>query len=144
MKILYINHVGNFAGTSRSLFEQITSFPKDNIYSHLISPRGSFADKLIDMKIPLIKTIGISQFDNTQYGYYRKLRWTILLREFFLFFLTVYVLLKAKKTWGEFDIIHINEITMIPVIVISKLIFKKSKIIVHARSKQRKKKKYKA
>ncbi len=139
MKILYINHVGNFAGTSRSLFELITAFPKGNVYPHLISPKGNFTDKIMDLKIPLIKTFGISQFDNTQYGYYRKLRWIILLREFFLFFVTVYVLSQAKKKWGEFDIIHINEMTMIPAIIISKLIFKKSKLFVHVRSKQRKK-----
>ena len=101
MKILYINHVGNFAGTSRSLFELITSFPKKSVYPYLISPRGNFADKIIDLKIPMIKSIGISQFDNTQYGYYRKLRWIILLREFCLFFLTIYVLYKAKKNGGN-------------------------------------------
>ena len=124
MKILYINHVGNFAGSSRSLFELITSFQKKKVYPHLITPKGNFADKIIDLKIPTIKSFGISQFDNTQYGYYRKTRWIILLREFFLFFLTVYVLFKARKKWGEFDIIHINEITMMPVIILSKLYLK--------------------
>ena len=139
MRVLYITHVGNLAGAARSLLELILSFPKNKIHPHIISPEGMFADEIRAKRIPIINTIGISQFDNTQYSFYRKLRWIIILREFFLFFCTLKALIKAKKLWGNFDVIHINEITMLPAIILAKLIFKKSKLLVHVRSKQRQK-----
>ena len=139
MRVLYISHVGNLAGAARSLLELIVSFPKNKIQPHIISPEGAFADEIRAKRIPIINTIGISQFDNTQYSFYRKLRWIIVMREIFLFFCTLKILIKAKKLWGNFDVIHINEITMLPAIILAKLIFKKSKLLVHVRSKQRQK-----
>ena len=139
MKILYINHVGNLAGTSRSLLELISSFPKGKINAHIISPKGKFADTIRLKGIPIINTLGICQFDNTEYSHYRNLRWLILLREIVLFFFTINILIKARRVWGNFDIIHINEITMIPLVILIKFLFNKAKIVVHCRSKQRKK-----
>ena len=139
MKVLYFNHVGNLAGAARSLLELLSSFSKGKIEPYLISPNGKFADEIRLRGLPIMNTTGISQFDNTRYGYYRKFRWLILLREFILFFFTIQIMIKAKKKWGEFDLIHINEITMLPVIILSRLIFRKSKIVVHVRSNQRKK-----
>lgn len=139
MKVLYISHVGNLAGAARSLLELLSSFPKGKIDPYLISPKGGFADEIKSKGFPIINTVGISQFDNTQYGHYRKLRWLILLREFILLFFTSNIIFNAKKKWGDFDLIHINEVTMLPVIILSRLIFKNSKIVVHVRSKQRQK-----
>ena len=101
MRVLYISHVGNLAGAARSLLELILSFPKNKIHPHIISPEGIFADEIRAKRIPIINTVGISQFDNTQYSFYRKLRWIIILREFFLFFCTLKTLIKAKKIWGN-------------------------------------------
>ena len=139
MRILYINHVGNLAGAARSLVELLFSFPKGTIDPYVISPKGKFANEIRLRGLPIINTIGISQFDNTQYGHYRNIRWIILLREFILLFFTINIMIKAKKKWGEFDIIHINEVTMLPVVILSRLIFKKSRLVVHVRSKQRQK-----
>ena len=139
MRVLYFNHVGNLAGASRSLLELLSSFSKEKIEPYLISPNGKFADEIRLRGLPIMNTIGISQFDNTRYGHYRKLRWIILLREFILFFFTLNIMIKAKKKWGNFDLIHINEVTMLPVVILAKLIFKNSKIVVHVRSKQRQK-----
>jgi len=137
MKVLYINHVGILGGASRSLFELLSAFPKNSIDSHVICPRGNFAVMIEKLGIPIITSIGMSQFDNTEYSYYHKLRWIIIFREIFLFFCNVFLLYKAKKKWGYFDIIHINEITMIPVVLIAKIIFKNSKIVLHVRSLQK-------
>ena len=139
MKILYINHVNILGGASRSLIELLAAFPEGKIKPHVISPKGDFANHIKKLGFPIINTIGLSQFDNTEYSYYNRLRWIVLFREIILLFSTITVLIKAKKIWNHFDIIHINEITMLPVVVIAKIIFNRSKIVVHARSVQRKK-----
>ena len=57
-------------------------------------------DQLVKKGIPIIKIPGVSQFCNTEYGFYRKLRWLILIREIFLI-VSLFVFYKAKKV-GKF------------------------------------------
>ena len=45
---------------------------------------------------------------------------------------------KAKLSWGKIDIIHVNEITEILSLLIAKLFFRESKVVVHCRSIYRK------
>ena len=42
-----------------------------------------------------------------------------------------------QKKWGNFDIIHLNEITLIPNIFVLNIYFRKVKYIAHIRSIQR-------
>lgn len=78
---------------------------------------------------------GLSQFDNTRYGYYRKLRWLILIREFLLFPFALAGLFRLRSK--PFDLIHINEITLLPLGVIAKWLLRVP-MVVHVRSLQRK------
>ena len=139
--VLYINHSGLPGGMSFSLLSMIKAFPKNSVKAYLINQDGIIAKFFKNEGIPVITTAGISQFDNTQFGYYRKFRWLILLRELYYSFFTLFSIIKARLMWKEIDIIHINEITMVLPIVLSKLIFNKP-IVVHCRSMQRKKKNY--
>jgi len=78
---------------------------------------------------------GLSQFDNTRYSFYRKLRWIILLRELFLLPSSLWGLWRLR---GEsYDLIHINEITLLPVGVVAKWLLRVP-LVVHVRSLQRK------
>ncbi len=137
MKVLYINHVSPLAGSSRSLLELLYCLPCSKVKKFVISPRGEFANEIIKNKIPFIPAFGISQFCNTEYGYYRNTRWLILIRELLFFLKSILTFYKAKKKWGDFDIIHLNEMTLIPNIIILNLFFKNAKYVMHARSIQR-------
>jgi glycosyltransferase involved in cell wall biosynthesis len=133
--ILYIHVCGSFGGSSRSLLEMIKAFPPGSIQAHVITPEGNVAELFRKEGIPVIECAGISQFDNTEYGYYRGRRWLILLRELFYVLPTLIALLRAKTRWAPIDLIHVNEITGLPAIVFAKLIFRKP-LILHVRSVQ--------
>ncbi len=137
LKVLYIHHIGIFGGSSRSLIELIKAFPAGSIEPLLISPQGEIKYHFKKQNIPTITTSGISKFDNTKYSYYKRARWILLLREFYYVFFTVAALLRAKIKWRNIDLIHINEITCLPTLIFSKLIFKKP-VILHARAVQAK------
>lgn len=78
---------------------------------------------------------GLSQFDNTRYGYYRKVRWLILLRELFLLPFAFVGLWRLRHE--PFDLVHINEITLLPLGVLAKWLLRVP-MVVHVRSLQRK------
>ncbi|EZH72297.1 hypothetical protein ATO12_22865 [Aquimarina atlantica] len=132
LKILYIHHCGTQGGSSRSLREMIQAFPDRSVQPYVISPKGTAADYFEKANIPVIRTIGISQFDMTQLGYYRKLRWLILLRELFYIPFTIIAILKAKSKWKNIDIIHVNDIQSIIPLYIAKYFFK-APIVLHVR-----------
>jgi glycosyltransferase involved in cell wall biosynthesis len=85
----------------------------------------------------VIKAAGLSQFDNTKFSFYRNLRWLILLRELYYIPFSLIALWRLKKLGIKFDLIHVNEITLLPVGIMAKLIFKLP-VIFHVRSLQRK------
>lgn len=140
IKVLYINHVSIMAGSSKSLFEILKSLPDSKIKKHVICPKGQFSKHLKSKNIPYLTSLGVCQFNNTKYSFYKKLRWLILIREIFVIPFFLISIIKAKVRWKNFDIIHLNEITMIPCVYILRLFFKNSKIISSVRSIQRSKK----
>jgi hypothetical protein len=80
MRVLYIHMTGAFAGGCRSLYEVVRALPAGEVEPLFIAPRGSvhgFLSRLGEA----IEARGISQFDNTRYGYYRGLRWLVAIRE---------------------------------------------------------------
>lgn len=132
MKILYIQHVSVFGGSSRSLYELISNLPQDVIPT-VLCPKGEFSDFLEVKGISTRYVKGIPQFDNTRIGFYRKFRWLILLRE--LFYLPFFIKAMYELEKENFDIVHVNEITQIFSIIFGKKIF--PKVVSHVRSVQR-------
>ena len=128
------------AGSSKSLHEILRSLPVSEVKKYVICPKGPFSEHLKLEKIPQLTTFGVCQFNNTQYSYYRKLRWLILIREIFILPFFLFTIIEAKVKWKNFDIIHFNEITMIPCAYIVKLFFRNAKIVSSVRSIQRTKK----
>ncbi len=137
LRALYVHHVGVLGGSSRSLFELLRGFPDGAIVPHYVGPKGKFVEMLCGLGIPVETCMGISQFDNCDYSYYRGLRWIILLRELFLLMPTYLALKRARDRWGGFDVVHINDITMPFVAWLTKHLFPESVIVVHARAVQR-------
>lgn len=136
LSVLYIHPCGIFGGASRSLLELIKAFPSQSIKPHLLTQDGSAVSYFEEHEIPVISVKGISQMDNTQYGYYRGTRWLIMLREFYFLPFTIWGMFKARKAWPDIDIVHINEMTMLAPILLAKFIFKKP-LVLHVRSVQR-------
>ena len=98
INILYINHVNIMAGSSKSLHEILRSLPDSEVKKYAICPKGPFSEHLKLEKIPFITTFGVCQFNNTQYSYYRKLRWLILIREIFILpFILLKLAIKALE-----------------------------------------------
>ena len=136
MRVLYINNSGFFGGAQKSLLEFLKISGK-SISKFIITSDGLFPSLLRKNNIKnIISVTGISCFDNTKYSYYRGFRWLILLREIFYLPFTFIALIKAKQKWKNFSIIHINGITLIPSIYISKKLFK-CPVLVHVRDVQR-------
>lgn len=133
--VLYLHHVGSFGGASRSMLEMIRAFPSQSISPYVVTKRGQFAEILKKEDIPVITSTGISQFDHHRYSYYRGMRWLILLREIYYLPMTFFSLWRARCRWKDIDIVHVNEISMLPSIIFAKYLFSRP-VIVHARCLQ--------
>lgn len=136
ISVLYIHHVGVFGGASRSLFELLKAVSCGVIQPCVISPKGQVVAIFEKENIQVTQASGIVKFDNTSFGYYRGLRWFILMRELVLILPTAIALRAVKKKIGTCDIIHVNELTAIPAAIMAKFFFN-APIVVHVRSVQR-------
>jgi glycosyltransferase involved in cell wall biosynthesis len=123
---------GAFAGGCRSLYEVVRALPAGEVEPLFIAPRGSvhgFLSRLGEA----IEARGISQFDNTRYGYYRGLRWLVAIRELAFVPSTIVALLRAYRRWKTVDLIHVNEITgVLPWLIAGRLF--NAPVVVHVRS----------
>jgi glycosyltransferase involved in cell wall biosynthesis len=131
VKVLFIHMIGTFGGASRSLTEAVRAFPS-TVEPHFVTPRGTvmpFFSKLGKV----IAVRGLSQFDNTQYGYYRGARWIVLLREILNIPATIAAIRNAHRQWPNIDLIHINEFTGIFPMWIAKRLYQVP-VVVHVRS----------
>jgi glycosyltransferase involved in cell wall biosynthesis len=132
MRVLYIHMTGAFAGGCRSLYEVVRALPAGEVEPLFIAPRGSvhgFLSRLGEA----IEARGISQFDNTRYGYYRGLRWLVAIRELAFVPSTIVAMLRAYRRWKTVDLIHVNEITgVLPWLIAGRLF--NAPVVVHVRS----------
>ena len=135
LSILYIHHCGSFGGASRSLLELIRAFPENEVKAHLITQKGKVSEIFREHGVEVIESGGISQFDHTRFGFYRSVRWLILLREIVYIPFTIWSMLKARRQWKNIDIVHVNEITNVLPILLAKVIFR-CPLIIHVRSVQ--------
>ena len=130
--ILFVHHNRHSGGASKSLFSYLKALnEKFNI--HLIFPKGTVSKDPILKDFELIPTIGVSQFDNSEIGFYQGRRWLILIREIFFFFPSVISILKLKNK--KFSVVHLNEISLVFIGVLAKLVFS-CPTILHVRTVQ--------
>tara|TARA_R110000772_G_scaffold130770_1_gene239049 strand:- start:161 stop:1378 length:1218 start_codon:yes stop_codon:yes gene_type:complete len=135
LKILTVHPSGSFGGASKSIITLQKFLQKELSPYSVICPAGSAAKHFLDnhYKVNLVRHI--SQFDNTKYGFYKKVRWIVVLRELFYFFHS-YSSIKREILRNNFDVIHLNEVTLAPWAgLISR--FTDAPIIIHVRSLQR-------
>lgn len=129
MIILFVHSTSSFGGASKSLSE-LGKYLSKSARLNVVTPSGNV--------VPFFKSAGfivhpfnISQFNHTEYGYYRGLRWVVLLRELIFFPFSLYKLNKLIKS-NHFDLVHLNEVTLLP----WSLFFKNKglPVVVHVRS----------
>ncbi len=133
--VLYVHHAAPFGGASRSLLEMIQSFPAGAVLPRVLTRRGQFREILESAGVAVLGCGGVSQFDNTRYSHYRGWRWLVLLRELAYLPSTLAGLLAARRKWGRVDIVHINDLTLLPAIWLARRLFN-CPVIVHVRSVQ--------
>ncbi|MCP5268566.1 MAG: glycosyltransferase family 4 protein [Zoogloeaceae bacterium] len=134
MKVLYLHPAGAFGGASKSLIELFGLLREAGVSGTVLTPGGSAAGAFAEAGMSVRTARGLSQFDNTSYGHYRRLRWLILLREFF--FLPFSLLAVWRLRRERFDILHVNEITLLPLGIVAKRLLRLP-MVVHVRSLQR-------
>lgn len=133
--VLYIHHSGIFGGASRSLLELIGGFPQGAVTARLVTQRGAVAGLARAAGIDVIEAAGIAQLDHSRFGYYRGRRWLLLLREAAYILPTLFALLHAKRRWPDTALVHVNELTLLPVIWMARRLFR-CPLVIHARSVQ--------
>ena len=136
VSVLYVHPTGAFGGASKSLLELLKGAPDSAIKAMAVLPPGRASHYLAASGVEVHHARGLSQFDNTEFGHYRGLRWAILLREIAFLIPTLLAFIKLRRHRGRIDIIHFNEITLAPALVIGRLLLGKP-VVMHVRSVQR-------
>lgn len=135
MRVLYLHPAGAFGGASKSLIELYRQLAGQDVSGTVLTPGGSAQAAFAAAGLDVRTVQGLSQFDNTRYGYYRRVRWIILLRELFLLPFSLLALWRLRRR--PFDVIHVNEVTLLPLGIIAKRLWRVP-LVVHVRSLQRK------
>jgi glycosyltransferase involved in cell wall biosynthesis len=135
VRVLYIHHVGAFGGASRSLYEGIKACGSDAIEPCFLTVRGTSSAFFKELG-PVVECSGLSIFDNTRYSFYRGLRWLVLIRELARVPRTFWAVYRARRLFGNVDLIHINESTVLLPSWLAKRVFK-APLVVHARCTMR-------
>lgn len=134
-KILFIHNHKDFSGAARSLAETIEGLKfKYEIY--VICPTGSASSFLSKCKINVINVKGVPRFNHFEIGYYKSLRWLILLRETIFLIYFFFKLFNLKKKLKKIENIHLNEFELIILSPILNFFFK-TNITTHLRSRLR-------
>ena len=135
LSVLYVHHAGAFGGASRSLLDLIEGFAPGSVTPRLVTQRGNVSRIFAGRGVEVIEAAGISQFDHTQFNYYRGKRWLVLLREAIYLPFTLFALLRARMRWEDVDLIHVNEVVALAAVIFGKMLFR-CPVVVHVRSVQ--------
>lgn len=134
MRVLFLHPAAAFGGASKSLIELFGCLRAYGVQGTVLTPSGTVCQAFAQAGMDVRRVRGLSQFDNTRYGYYRRLRWIILLREFFLLPFSLIAIWRLRHE--RFDVLHLNEVTLLPLGILAKLLLR-IPMVVHVRSLQR-------
>ena len=134
IQVLFLHPFSVYGGSTKSLVEMFSALPPGAVRGTCLAPSGLAEQALRSAGMSVIPVLGLSQWDNTRIGYYRGLRWIVLLRELLLLYSTLKAVRHAKNL-SRYDIIHCNEITGIPVAFLAIRLLK-IPLVMHVRSLQ--------
>lgn len=132
-KLFIIHNHKNFSGAARSLGETIICLKK-KIEFIIICPKGSSSKFFKTLNVKVIEVKFIPRFNHFETGYYKGLRWLMLFREIIAFIYFFFFLIKLKIKYINIKRFHLNELELIIVVPLIKLLFKSS-ITSHLRSR---------
>lgn len=130
-KILFINHSSSFGGAQRSLYEYMRMIDKKKYDLYILSPKQK--NSLLK-EFKFLEFNFIPQLYNGLVGGYEGIRYLLIIRELIYFLLFFFYCFKLKLIHKNFSLIHLNEITLIPCLIIK--LFFKCPVSSHMRSKQ--------
>lgn len=134
LRVLYLHSASAFGGASKSLIELFRYLRTHSVDGVVLTPRGPVCKAFAKAGMDVRAVRGLSQFDNTRFSHYRRLRWIILLRELYLLPFSLIALWRLRRE--RFDLLHVNEVTLLPLAIIAKWMFQ-IPMVVHVRSLQR-------
>jgi glycosyltransferase involved in cell wall biosynthesis len=132
LRVLYVHVTGPFGGSSRSLVEAVQALPPGAVRALFLTQRGgteAYFSKVGEVEAVL----GVTKFDHTRYSHYRGLRWLVVLRELAYLPSTWLGLWRARRRWGEVDLIHLNEFTGVFALSMARWLFR-APAVIHVRS----------
>jgi glycosyltransferase involved in cell wall biosynthesis len=132
LRVLYLHMIGPFGGSSRSLFEAVRAFPAGRVRAHFLTQRGT-ATPFFAQLGEVEEVWGMAKLDHTRAGHYRGVRWLIALRELVFLPVTLAGLLRARRRFGQVDLVHVNDITGGVVLWLARRIFC-APILLHVRA----------
>jgi glycosyltransferase involved in cell wall biosynthesis len=94
---------------TKSLTEMILAFPAGAVEAVILCPRGQSAEIFRAAGFKVVEAYGIARWNESRHGYYRGLRWLVLLRELVFLPFTLLALRRALAE-GPYDLIHSNEV----------------------------------
>ncbi len=131
-KILFIHHHKHFGGATRSLYDLINA-AKKKFNVHLLTPDGEVVSFFRKLNLKLIIVSGLPIIDISFSGRYKGVRWVLLIREIY-YFIKFYFEFLLFVDKNKYDVIHINEFLVIPILPFIKKKYKSSKIVIHLRT----------
>ena len=134
LRVLYVHCSAGFTGSAKSLIELHSRLRERGVHASVLVPAGAAARAFAEAGMRVHASRGLSQFDNTRYGHYRGLRWLIVLRE--IAWLPASLLAMSRLRRERFDLVHVNEITVLPWGLLAGRMFG-APLVVHVRSLQR-------
>ncbi len=124
-KLFLIHNHKNFSGAARSLGETIISL-KNKVEFTVICPTGSSSKFFKSLNIRVIEVYMVPRFNHFELGYYKGLRWLLLIREFVAFIYFFYFLVTLKIQKSNISQFHLNEIELVILAPLLKLFFNAS------------------
>lgn len=134
IRVLVLHASPVFGGMSKSLIELLSAIPPSVLAVSVVCPEGGAAERFRQCGMEVLPVAGLSQFDDTRIGFYRGLRWIVLLRELARLPPTLWALWRLRRR--RFDLVHANDLPLAPIGAIAKRLLK-APLVVHARSVQR-------
>ncbi len=131
-KLFLIHNHKNFSGAARSLGETITSL-KNKVDFIVICPKGTSSIFFKSLNILVIEIKFVPRFNHFEIGYYKGLRWLLLIREVFAMFYFLFFLIYLKLKFNNISHFHLNEFELSIISPLLKFFFE-AKVTCHLRS----------
>jgi glycosyltransferase involved in cell wall biosynthesis len=135
LTVLYIHATAAFGGASKSLCELLQAMPPGTVNAVVLCPQGAAAEQFRRAGARVVTAHGVSRWDHTRYGFYRRMRWLVLLRELMYALPTWLALRRVRRDLERVDVVHANDAPVLIAGALASRMFK-APLVVHARSVQ--------